>query len=132
MTWIDISQPLHSGMPVWPGDAPFQYEFTYTKEESGSVNVGQVQMSTHTGTHIDAPFHFDEAGSKVNRIGCESLYRQSEGHSFAGKRKNQGGGPDGKRMGRDKPPADPDRFVAGSERVSRRNLSFWIRMRSRI
>ena len=68
MTWIDISQPLHSGIPVWPGDAPFQYEFTYTKEESGSVNVGQVQMSTHTGTHIDAPFHFDEAGSKVNEL----------------------------------------------------------------
>lgn len=68
MSWMDISQPLHSGIPVWPGDATFQYQFTYTKEESGSVNVGQVQMSTHTGTHIDAPFHFDEAGSKVHEL----------------------------------------------------------------
>lgn len=34
-------------------------------EESGSVNVGQVTMSTHTGTHIDAPFHFDNEGKKV-------------------------------------------------------------------
>lgn len=34
-------------------------------EESGSVNVGQVTMSTHTGTHIDAPFHFESDGKKV-------------------------------------------------------------------
>lgn len=68
MSWMDISQPLHSEMPVWPGDASFQYQLTCTKEESGSVNVGQVQMSTHTGTHIDAPFHFDEEGCKVQEL----------------------------------------------------------------
>ncbi len=35
------------------------------KEESGSVNVGKLTMSIHTGTHIDAPFHFDNDGKKV-------------------------------------------------------------------
>jgi len=33
--------------------------------DSGSVNVGKVTMSLHTGTHIDAPFHFDDAGKRV-------------------------------------------------------------------
>lgn len=63
--WIDISQVLNDKIPVWPGDTPFQYKVSWGMEESGSVNVGQVTMSTHTGTHIDAPYHFDNDGKKV-------------------------------------------------------------------
>lgn len=63
--WIDISQRLISTIPVWPGDTPFSYQLSWTKAESGSVNVGKITMSTHTGTHIDAPYHFDEHGKKV-------------------------------------------------------------------
>lgn len=63
--WIDISQVLNDKIPVWPGDTPFQYKVSWGMEESGSVNVGQVTMSTHTGTHIDAPFHFESDGKKV-------------------------------------------------------------------
>lgn len=64
-SWIDISQVLNNKIPVWPGDTPFHYEVSWSMGESGSVNVGQVTMSTHTGTHIDAPFHFDSDGKKV-------------------------------------------------------------------
>lgn len=63
--WKDISQVLHDNIPVWPGDTPFQYRVSWGMEESGSVNVGQVTMSTHTGTHIDAPYHFDNDGKRV-------------------------------------------------------------------
>ncbi|MED3561801.1 arylformamidase [Bacillus xiapuensis] len=63
--WMDISQPLDNQIAVWPGDTPFTYKVNWSKEQSGSVNVGQINMSTHTGTHIDAPFHFDNNGKKV-------------------------------------------------------------------
>lgn len=63
--WIDISQRLDKGVAVWPGDTPYSYEVIWSKKESGSVNVGQIKMSIHTGTHIDAPFHFDNNGKKV-------------------------------------------------------------------
>ncbi len=63
--WIDISQPLNNDIATWPGDTPFSYEVSWSKEESGSVNVGKLTMSIHTGTHIDAPFHFDNDGKKV-------------------------------------------------------------------
>lgn len=63
--WIDISQPLNNEIATWPGDTPFSYEVSWSKEESGSVNVGKLTMSIHTGTHIDAPFHFDNEGKKV-------------------------------------------------------------------
>ncbi|WP_019392851.1 arylformamidase [Priestia filamentosa] len=63
--WIDVSQRLDNNIAVWPGDTPFSYEVDVSKEESGSVNIGKLTLSTHTGTHIDAPFHFDNEGKKV-------------------------------------------------------------------
>lgn len=63
--WIDVSQPLDNQVATWPGDAPFTYEITWSMADSGSVNVGQVTMSIHTGTHIDAPFHFDNNGART-------------------------------------------------------------------
>ncbi|WP_077622529.1 arylformamidase [Sediminibacillus massiliensis] len=63
--WIDISQPLHAGIAHWPGDTPFSYELTFSKEETGSVNIGKITTSLHTGTHVDAPFHFQNDGAKI-------------------------------------------------------------------
>jgi arylformamidase len=63
--WIDISQPLDNNVATWPGDTPFSYQLAWTKQDSGSVNVGKLTMSIHTGTHIDAPFHFDDEGKRV-------------------------------------------------------------------
>ncbi|SFB16082.1 Kynurenine formamidase [Lentibacillus halodurans] len=66
--WIDISQPLTNKMAHFPGDTPFNYALTYTKEQTGSVNVGQITGSVHTGTHIDAPFHYDSNGKTVDLL----------------------------------------------------------------
>ncbi|WP_028400182.1 arylformamidase [Ectobacillus panaciterrae] len=65
MKIIDISRKLERGTPTWPGDTPFSYEVSWTKEQSGSVNVGKLTMSIHTGTHVDAPFHFDSEGKRI-------------------------------------------------------------------
>lgn len=65
VTFIDVSQTLKAGVPVWPGDTEFSYDLAWTKDEGGSVNVGTLTMSTHSGTHIDAPFHFDDEGRKI-------------------------------------------------------------------
>ncbi|WP_227002580.1 arylformamidase [Salicibibacter kimchii] len=64
-TWIDISQPLDHKIATWPNDTPFSYERAVTKERSGSVNIGKIAMSLHTGTHVDAPFHFDNEGNGI-------------------------------------------------------------------
>lgn len=63
--WIDISQPLRNGIAEWPGDTPFSYEVAFSKADTGSVNIGKMTTSMHMGTHIDAPFHFDNNGLKV-------------------------------------------------------------------
>ncbi|MCD8511889.1 MAG: arylformamidase [Bacillus sp. (in: Bacteria)] len=63
--WIDISQPLTKDIAHWPEDTPFSYEVSYSKEQTGSVNIGRITTSTHIGTHIDAPFHFLNDGDRV-------------------------------------------------------------------
>jgi len=65
MKFIDISMPLYNGVPGWPGDTPYAYDLAWTKEQSGSVNVGKMELSTHTGTHVDAPYHFDNDGERI-------------------------------------------------------------------
>ncbi|WP_203340952.1 arylformamidase [Planococcus beijingensis] len=65
---IDISMELSGVTPEWPGDVPFSYDLSVTKQESGSVNVGKLQTSTHIGTHIDAPFHYDDQGLKTHEL----------------------------------------------------------------
>ncbi|WP_100012464.1 arylformamidase [Lentibacillus sediminis] len=66
--WIDISQPLTNDMAHFPGDTPFSFKLTYTKEQTGSVNIGQMTASLHNGTHIDAPYHYDSNGKTVDQL----------------------------------------------------------------
>lgn len=68
MRFIDISQPLYQGMPVWPGDPEFSSQFIAMKEKGDASNVGCLQMSTHTGTHVDAPFHIQNEGQSISAL----------------------------------------------------------------
>jgi arylformamidase len=53
--WLDISQLLNENTPYWPGDTQYSYRLNSSMAEGSSVNVGEIRMSTHIGTHIDAP-----------------------------------------------------------------------------
>ena len=64
-TIIDISRPLHTGMAVWPGDAPFESGWTGRIADGESCNVGKVSLSLHCGTHVDAPYHIDDNGRRI-------------------------------------------------------------------
>lgn len=66
--WIDISQPLTNDMAHFPGDTPFNYSLTYAKTDGGPANVGQMTASLHTGTHVDAPFHYDSEGKTIEQL----------------------------------------------------------------
>jgi arylformamidase len=64
----DISRPLIKDLAPWPGDTPFRYELTWRLSQTCSVNVGALNMSTHNGTHADAPFHFDGEGATIDSV----------------------------------------------------------------
>lgn len=72
MKLIDVSRPVFTGMPVWPGDTPAQFDFAATKAGGYSCNVGRLRVSMHTGTHVDAPFHYRDDGAKIDEIPVET------------------------------------------------------------
>lgn len=57
MRELDISIPMGSRTPEWPGDKPFSCGWTMTLAGGGSVNLSAITTSPHVGTHADAPLH---------------------------------------------------------------------------
>jgi arylformamidase len=68
---IDITRPLHRGMPVWPGDTPFVQEWTQRISRSESCNTSAITLSTHAGTHVDAPLHVLHDGEPIARCSID-------------------------------------------------------------
>ncbi|WP_419825208.1 arylformamidase [Sphingomonas sp.] len=64
----DISQTLSAALPVWPGDTRFQAERTWTYGPDCPVNVAAFRLSTHSGTHADAPLHYDPDGAAIAEV----------------------------------------------------------------
>ena len=66
--WRDISIPLSPQMTVWPGDPKFSVEPAGRIADGADSNVSRITMSSHTGTHCDAPWHFVEEGAKMDEV----------------------------------------------------------------
>jgi arylformamidase len=64
----DVTLPVSMALAGWPGDAPYRFAWTCTKAGGASVNVGQMSCSIHTGTHVDAPYHFDDQGVTAEQL----------------------------------------------------------------
>jgi arylformamidase len=58
MRIYDVSLPIMPGMPIWPGDPQVDFERVAKIEDGADANVTHIHMSVHTGTHVDAPYHF--------------------------------------------------------------------------
>lgn len=68
MGLIDITRRIYPGVPVWPGDTPYRFELTAQISQGDSVNVGKIATTTHLGTHLDAPWHYVEAGGRLESV----------------------------------------------------------------
>lgn len=65
---IDITRRLTPNTAVWPGDTPFSLEPGAQRANGDSVNVTRLNMSSHMGTHMDAPYHFTDDGLRVEQL----------------------------------------------------------------
>lgn len=59
---IDLSRPLHAGMPVFPEDPEVAFAPAAALEP---WRVTRLSLGTHSGTHIDAASHFVPSGSTI-------------------------------------------------------------------
>ncbi len=73
MKFYDISLPISNNLPVWPGDPPVSLKMTSSMAKGDQCNVTSIEMGAHAGTHIDAPYHFLEAGATTDTIPIETL-----------------------------------------------------------
>lgn len=73
MTFIDVSVPLSAAVPTYPGNPQFELTPVKRLAAGDSANVSRLFLGTHTGTHIDAPRHFFDAGVGVDALPLELL-----------------------------------------------------------
>ncbi len=70
--FFDLSQPVFEKCPGWP-----TYEMTTFRYEAFYPNDGytaeQITMNSHTGTHVDAPFHFDPSGKTIDEFSVDTF-----------------------------------------------------------
>lgn len=72
MRIVDLSHPLRSGMPVFPGDPEVAIAPALTVEADG-VAVARLDLGSHSGTHLDAPAHSIVGGATVDELPLELL-----------------------------------------------------------
>lgn len=75
---LDISRTLSTTLAVWPGDAPFQLERSLKISEGASVNLTRLALSAHSGSHVDAPYHFSEEGATLEAVALNPFWGQAQ------------------------------------------------------
>ena len=68
---VDLTHTLGEDFPTYFGDPQLSIESLFTAENDG-FNLKQWTINEHTGTHLDAPFHFSDQDS-ADQIPVENL-----------------------------------------------------------
>ncbi|MBC7589810.1 MAG: cyclase family protein [Salinibacterium sp.] len=67
---VDLSVVVNADTQVYPGDPVPRFDPHSTVERDG-FNLLSVSMGSQTGTHVDAPYHFDDAAAKLDELPLE-------------------------------------------------------------
>ena len=67
-TLWDISPPIHTAAPVFPGDTPYSQQWCASIGPGCPVNVSAIHLSPHVGAHADAPLHYDPQGAAIGAV----------------------------------------------------------------
>jgi len=78
MKIFDVTVPIKNFMPVWPGDPQVENRLVSSIEKGEEANVTNIQMSAHTGTHIDAPKHYIKSGTAIEGLSLTTLLGEVE------------------------------------------------------
>jgi arylformamidase len=73
MKLFDVTVPISKDMIVYPGDPGVEVEQVSRIGSKNSYNLTRYSFGSHTGTHIDPPFHFIADGVTVDRLPLEIL-----------------------------------------------------------
>lgn len=68
MKIYDISVAISENLPVFPGDPPVKIEPVTRLARGDGANVSRICISSHCGTHLDPPRHFNDNGISIDRV----------------------------------------------------------------
>lgn len=78
MQIYDVSVPLSAATPTYPGDPGIEIKPWKALANGDAANVSLIDFGLHSGTHVDAPAHFIEGGTKVDALPLQSLVGEAE------------------------------------------------------
>ena len=73
MTLYDISVSVRPDLPVWEGDPPVRVQRVASIGADSICNITRLELSAHTGTHLDAPLHFVPGGLSIDQLDPHTL-----------------------------------------------------------
>ena len=76
MKVIDLTLTISEEIPTFPGSPQPNFIKWETLEKDG-YNLELLFLSSHTGTHIDAPYHFLKKGQKIHQIMTRRLVTEA-------------------------------------------------------
>lgn len=71
MEIFDITLPIHPGMLHW-GRKP-EVEVVESRANGDASNVTRWRLGAHTGTHVDAPAHFVDGATPIDKVDLHAL-----------------------------------------------------------
>jgi arylformamidase len=69
----DVSLTISPDMATWPGDPGVVLDRISKIEEGAEANVSSIALGVHTGTHVDAPWHFISGGPTIETLDLNIL-----------------------------------------------------------
>lgn len=63
---VDLSIPITESTPIYPGDPAPDIKPAAELDKDG-YQVTSLNIGSHTGTHVDAPFHFQKEGERIDQ-----------------------------------------------------------------
>tara|TARA_Y100001947_G_scaffold66990_1_gene56574 strand:- start:30 stop:677 length:648 start_codon:yes stop_codon:yes gene_type:complete len=76
MKILDLTLTISNKIPTFPG-SPQPNFIPWEKIKDDGYNLELLFLSSHTGTHLDAPYHFLEKGSKIHEISLKKLVSEA-------------------------------------------------------
>lgn len=74
MKVIELSHPIHDGMPTFPvAWHPYVEVTQLGRHGIEARETRKITIGTHTGTHVDAPLHFIPGGAPVDALPLDLL-----------------------------------------------------------
>jgi kynurenine formamidase len=64
---LDLTLTISESIPNFPGSPSPQF-ISWSSIKDDGYNLELLFLSSHTGTHLDAPYHFAKKGAKIHQI----------------------------------------------------------------